>query len=109
MKPQTIVRSTLLCVLTGLLLCCIPVSAQQVRASWSRNAPFASYRTYQWIPSQATNHPFYRQYVDEYANYALTEKKHLQQVSAAQNPDLLATYHFTTQQVMDLDTYGYGF
>lgn len=84
-------------------------SAQQVRANWSRNAPFSEYRTYQWIPSEATNHPFYRQYVGEYVNYGLTHKKGLREVSADQNPDLLVTYHFTTRDVMDTETYGYGF
>jgi hypothetical protein len=84
-------------------------SALQVRANWSKDASFAQYKTYEWVPSEATNHPFYRQYVGEYVNYALTKKKGLQQVSASQNPDLYVTYHFTTQDVMDWETYGYGF
>jgi len=92
-----------------LSLLALSAPAQQVRANWSTEARFASYKTYQWIPSEATNHPFYRQYVNEYVNYALTQQKHLQEVSAAQNPDLLVTYHFTTQQVMDYESYGYGF
>ncbi|MES2220312.1 MAG: DUF4136 domain-containing protein [Acidobacteriota bacterium] len=87
----------------------LSVSAQQVRANWSKDAPFAQYKTYEWVPSEATNHPFYRQYVGEYVNYALTKKKGLQQVTAAQNPDLYVTYHFTTRDVMDWNTYGYGF
>ncbi len=87
----------------------LAASAQQIRANWSKDAPFAQYRTYEWVPSEATNHPFYRQYVGEYVNYALTKKKHLRQVTAAQNPDLYVTYHFTTRDVMDWDTYGYGF
>lgn len=87
----------------------LAVSAQQVRANWSKDAPFSQYKTYEWVPSEATNHPFYRQYVGEYVNYALTKKKGLQQVSASQNPDLYVTYHFTTRDVMDWDTYGYGF
>lgn len=87
----------------------LSASAQQVRANWSKDAPFAQYKTYEWVPSEATNHPFYRQYVGEYVNYALTKKKGLQQVTAAQNPDLYVTYHFTTRDVMDWNTYGYGF
>lgn len=87
----------------------LAASAQQVRTNWSKDAPFAQYKTYEWVPSEATNHPFYRQYVGEYVNYALTQKKGLQQVSASQNPDLYVTYHFTTRDVMDWDTYGYGF
>jgi hypothetical protein len=85
------------------------LSAQQVRANWSMNAPFTDYKTYQWIASEATNHPFYRQYVGEYVNYALTKKKGMREVSAAQNPDLYVTYHFTTRDVMDTETYGYDF
>ena len=87
----------------------LAASAQQIRANWSKDAPFAQYKTYEWVPSEATNHPFYRQYVGEYVNYALTKKKHLQQVTAAQNPDLYVTYHFSTRDVMDWNTYGYGF
>ena len=115
MRPNTIcfskiLRSTLVLTVAVAFASCLAASAQQqIRANWSKNAPFANYRTYQWIQSEATNHPFYRQYVDEYANYALTRKKGLQQVSASQTPDLLVTYHFTTQEVMDYDTFGYGF
>lgn len=94
-----------------LFLCGLPGTAvaQQVRANWSVAAPFAQYKTYEWVNSEATNHPFYRQFVGEYVNYALTKKKGLQQVSPAQNPDLYVTYHFTTRDVMDWETYGYGF
>jgi|GEM_PF-4756472 len=109
MKPNKIFRSTLLSALVVMLLCGASLCAQQVRANWSRSAAFSSYKTYQWIPSEATNHPFYRQFVNEYANYGLTHKKQLQRVSASGNPDLLVTYHFTTQEVMDTETCGYGF
>ena len=109
MKSTNIFRSALLCALAVLLFCGVSLRAQQVRANWSKSAPFSTYKTYQWIPSEATNHPFYREFVNEYANYALTQKKHLQRVAQSGNPDLLATYHFTTQEVMDTETYGYGF
>jgi hypothetical protein len=111
MKSKTIFRSMLGVALAGVFLCSLSAiaGAQQIRANWSKYAPFPSYKTYQWIPSEATNHPFYRQYVNEYVPYALDKKKGLRQVSAAQNPDLLVTYHFTTRQVMDWNTYGYGF
>jgi hypothetical protein len=77
MKPKTIFRSTLVFSLAGIFLFCLSAiaSAQQIRANWSTQAPFASYKTYQWISSEATNHPFYRQYVNEYANYALTKRR----------------------------------
>jgi hypothetical protein len=111
MRSKQICRSMLLLSVVGVFLSGFfsAATAQQIRANWSTEAPFASYKTYLWIPSEATNHPFYRQYVNEYVNYALTHKKHLKAVSASQNPDLLVTYHFTTREVMDLDTFGYGF
>lgn len=109
MQLKAIFRSMLAIGLATLFLWCLPLTAQQVRANWSKDAPFASYKTYQWIPSEATNHPFYRQFVNEYANYALTHKKRLTPVTASEHPDLLVTYHFTTQEVMDTETYGYGF
>jgi len=84
-------------------------TAQAIRANWSRDAAFSDYKTYEWIPSEQTNHQFYRQYVGEYVNYALQKKKGMQEVSASQNPDLYVTYHFTTRETTDLDTYGYGF
>lgn len=95
--------------LCALLLCSLPLAAQQVRANWSLDAPFAQYKTYEWVPSEATNHPFYREFVGVYVNYALTKKKGMQRVSASQNPDVYVTYHFSTRDVMDLETYGYGF
>ena len=82
--------------------------AQSVRANWRLSAPFSTYKTYEWVPSDKKDHPFYRQFVDEYVNYALTKKKHLEQVSASQSPDLLVKYHFLTQEQMDTNTTYWG-
>lgn len=111
MRPKTVFRSMLMVVLSVGILCSAPLAAraQAIRANWSKDAPFSDYRTYAWIPSQQTNHPFYRQYVGEYVNYALQKKKHMRRVLMSQNPDLWVTYHFTTRETTDLDTYGYGF
>ena len=103
------IRSGMVLAVCAGLVAPLAASAQQVRANWSKDAPFAQYKTYEWVPSEATNHPFYRQYVGEYVNFALTKKKGLTQVTAAQNPDLYVTYHFSTRDVMDWNTYGYGF
>lgn len=81
--------------------------AQTVRVNWSKRAAFSDYHTYQWIPSQNDNHPFYRQYVAQYVNYDL-KKKGLQEVSASQNPDVLVTYHFLTQQTTEEETNGFS-
>ena len=104
-------RSILGCAVGLIALCSLPLiaGAQQVRANWSKDAAFSDYRTYQWIPSEQTNHPFYRQYVGEYVNYALQKKKKLHMVSASENPDLYVTYHFSTRETTDLETYGYSF
>lgn len=83
---------------------CLPLHAQTVRANWKLNAPFATYKTYAWQPGTETNHPFYRQYVDEYVNYALTAKKKMGRVSESQSPDLLVQYHFATQNTVDTTT-----
>lgn len=108
---RSTLRAGVVVVMGTLLLCGLPLvaAAQQVRANWSKDAPFAQYKTYEWVESEATNHPFYRQYVGEYVNYTLTKKKGMQQVSGSQNPDLYVTYHFTTHMTTDMDTYGYGF
>jgi hypothetical protein len=108
---RSTLRAGVVVAIGTLLFCGLPLTAaaQQVRANWSKDAPFAQYRTYEWVESEATNHPFYRQYVGEYVNYTLTRKKHMRQVSGSQNPDLYVTYHFTTRATTDLDTFGYGF
>lgn len=77
--------------------------AQSVRVNWSKNAPFTDYKTVAWVPSKDDNHPFYRQYVGEYVRAALT-KKHMQVVPMSQNPDLIATYHFLTQESQETNT-----
>ncbi|MHB1935430.1 MAG: DUF4136 domain-containing protein [Acidobacteriaceae bacterium] len=82
--------------------------AQSVRVNWAKNASFAGDKTYAWIPSKDTNHPFYRQYVGQYVQADLAHKG-LQKVSASQSPDLLVTYHFLTQETEDLQTNGYGY
>ena len=102
-------HAALLLAVCAMLMCGLPLAAQQVRANWSLDAPFAQYKTYEWVPSKAKNHPFYRQFVDEYVNYALTNKKGLRRVPAAQNPDVYVTYHFSTRNVMDTETYSYGY
>lgn len=79
-------------------------SAQAIRANWRLKAPFSDYKTYEWVPSSHDNHQFYRQYVGEYVNYALTKKKGLQRVSASQSPDLIVKYHFLTQETVDTNT-----
>ena len=98
--------------LSLLVMCLATLStalqAQSVRANWRLAAPFSTYKTYEWVPTAKTDHPFYRQFVDEYVNYALTKKKHLEQVSASQSPDLLVKYHFLTQEQMDTNTTYWG-
>ena len=86
----------------------LALTAQSIRVNWRLNAPFSSYKTYVWVPGKENNHPFYRQYVDEYVNYALKNKKHLVQVSADQSPDLRVEYHFLTQETMDTNTTYWG-
>ena len=81
--------------------------AQSVRVNWAKKAAFSDYKTYEWVPSKDTNHPFYRQYVGQFVKEDL-QKKHLQEVSGAQSPDLLVTYHFLTQETMDAQTTGFG-
>lgn len=111
MKKKMNVRAKLGCAVAILALCGTPLiaAAQQVRANWSKDAAFSDYKTYEWIPSEQTNHPFYRQYVGEYVNYALQKQKKMRMVSAADNPDLYVTYHFTTHETTDLETFGYSF
>lgn len=111
MKSKMNYRYMFGCAVALVALCSMPLAAaaQQVRANWSKDAAFSDYKTYQWIPSEQTNHPFYRQYVGEYVNYALQKQKKMHMVSAADNPDLYVTYHFSTRQTTDLETYGYGF
>lgn len=79
--------------------------AQTVRVNWSKKAAFSDYKTFQWVPSKNSNHPFYRQDVGHYLTQEL-QKKHLKQVSA--NPDLIVTYHYLTQEMMDAQTTGFG-
>lgn len=80
--------------------------AQTVRVNWSKRAQFDKYKTYEWMPSQNPNHPFYRQYVGQYVNYDL-KKKGLNEVSASQSPQLLVTYHFVTDQTERQETTGF--
>ncbi len=84
------------------------LQAQSVRVNWSKKVSFAGDKTYAWIPSKDTNHPFYRQYVGQFVRADLA-KKGLREVSASQSPDLLVTYHFLTQETEDLETNGYGY
>ncbi len=79
------------------------LQAQTIRVNWSKAAPFADYKTVAWVPSKHDNHPFYRQYVGGYVKDALT-KRNMKIVPISQSPDLIATYHFLTQESVETDT-----
>ena len=93
---------------TALLALPAILQAQSVRVNWAKTASFTGDKTYAWIPSKDTNHPFYRHYVGQFVRADLA-KKGLREVSASQSPDLLVTYHFLTQETEDLETNGYGY
>lgn len=109
MRKPSCHRSILPCALAVVALFALPAMshAQSVRVNWSKKAQFSDYKTYEWIPSKDTNHPFYRQYVGQYVRADLANKG-LRRISASQSPDLLVTYHFLTEQAEALSTYGYG-
>ncbi len=105
MKHRVCKRSLLAILFT--FICLAPLSsalqAQSIRVNWSRNAPFADYKTVAWVPSKHDNHPFYRQYVGEYVKDALA-KRNMKIVTTSQSPDLIATYHFLTQESVETNT-----
>jgi len=88
--------------------CVLTASAQAVRVNWQRNAPFADYKTYAWHTTAQQNDSFYRQFVVEYADDALS-KAGLTKVPQSKSPALLITYHFSTQELMDSTTTTDGF
>lgn len=109
MRQSSLSRSFLPFALAVVAAIALPVMAhaQSVRVNWSKKAPFADYKTYQWVPSKNDNHPFYRQYVGQYVKDDL-QKKGLHRVTASQSPALLVTYHFLTQETQDLQTNGFN-
>jgi Domain of unknown function (DUF4136) len=86
----------------------LAANAQSVRVNWQRNAPFADYKTYAWHIAGSQNNGFYQQFVVEYVDDAL-RKAGLTKISESQNPALLVTFHFTTQEMMDATTTTDGF
>lgn len=106
-KPSFLRYGVATAALLGSLLA-IPArgNAQSIRVNWSKRTPFSHYKTYRWVSSKNDNHPFYRQYVGEYVNSDL-KQKNLTEVSGPQNPDLIVTYHFLTQQVTTQETNGF--
>ena len=85
-------------------------TSQTVRVNWQTNAPFSDYKTYTWQFSPNENNSFYKQWVAQYVDGSL-QKAGLQKVAASQNPALIVTYHFMTQELMDATTTtdGFGF
>ncbi len=80
--------------------------AQSVRVNWSKRAPFSRYKTFAWLPSRGSNHPFYREDIDNTTQSDL-QAKGLREVPMSQNPDLLVTYHLMVQHTVDQETYGF--
>jgi hypothetical protein len=104
MRISTLVLKCVVCLGAAALA----VSAQTVRVNWQTKAPFADYKTYAWHTTSSQNDSFYRQFVSEYTDDAL-QKAGLTKVSESQQPALLITYHFTTQEMIDSTTTSDGF
>ena len=83
-------------------------NSQSVRVNWQKNAPFSDYKTYAWQFSPNENNSFYKQWVVQFVDGSL-QKAGLQQVASSQNPALIVTYHFMTQELMDATTTTDGF
>jgi hypothetical protein len=86
----------------------VVANSQTVRVNWQTNAPFSDYKTYAWKFSPQENNSFYKQWVVQYVDDSL-RKAGLQKVSASQNPALIVTYHFVTQELLDATTTTDGF
>lgn len=92
-----------------LFLVCAPLAtAQSVRVNWQQAAPFSSYHTFAWRDPSNPTVPFYGQWVKPDVIGELTAKG-LQQASAGQTPDVVATYFIHGEQVMDAQTTTDGF
>jgi Domain of unknown function (DUF4136) len=82
--------------------------AQSTKVNWQSKAPFADYKTYAFRFTPKQQDSFYRQFVTEYLPEQLT-KKGLSQVSDPSKADLVVTYHFVTQEMIDASTSSDGF
>lgn len=92
-----------------LLLTAAPAGwAQSVRVNWQQAAPFSDYRTFAWRDPSNPSVPFYGQWVKPDVIAELNAKG-LQQASAGQTPDIIATYFLHGEQVMDAQTTTEGF
>jgi hypothetical protein len=82
-------------------------NAQTVKVNWRTKAPFGDYRAFTWKANDSQENTFYRQFVRQDVEEELT-KKGLTEASGTA-ADLIAVYHFSTQEVADSTTTSDGF
>jgi hypothetical protein len=83
-------------VVVCLLLCAMPLCAQNVKVNWQTGAPFASYKTFSWQDPKTGAMAFYGPWVKADA-IAELQAKGLTQAAAEQKADLIVTYHMQGQ------------
>jgi hypothetical protein len=102
-------KKTMLLITTaiGIATLAAPVDAQTVKVNWRTKAPFGDYKTFTWKANEGQENTFYRQFVRQDVEEQMT-KKGLTEASGA-SADLIAVYHFSTQEVADSTTTSDGF
>jgi hypothetical protein len=101
-------RSFRAVVVVCLLLCAMPLCAQNVKVNWQTGAPFASYKTFTWQDPKTQTVPFYGPWVKADA-IAELQAKGLTQAAAGQKADLIVTYHMQGQELVDATSTTDGF
>ena len=100
-------RSALLtmAVWTGLMSC----SSVTVRSDYDREANFARYKTFDFLPyrSRLGFTPFSQQRIEAAVEQELIAKGYERQL--ARRPDFLVAYHTNVRDKIDVDTYGYHY
>ena len=91
-----------------LLLCAMPLCAQNVKVNWQTGAPFASYKTFSWQDPKTQTVPFYGPWVKA-DTIAELQAKGLTPVAAGQKADLIVTYHMQGQELVDATSTTDGF
>jgi hypothetical protein len=95
-------------VVVCLLLCAMPLCAQNVKVNWQTGAPFSTYKTFAWQDPKTPTVAFYGAWVKA-DTIAELQAKGLTQAAAGQKPDVIATYHLQGQEVVDATSTTDGF
>src|SRR5262245_20428862 len=105
--PQGSMRIAALMTAAALIVSASKATAQDVSYDYDMDAPFATFKTYAWVPGHNLDDGFNHRRIVSAIDSQLTVKG-LRQVVVTDNPDVLVAYHASFNKNLQITGSGWG-